>query len=71
VAQFWQANYAQFWIALKDWVTKRMKAIRYWIINLPGRVVRHARQPSALLRNDPVVLAVNDPPACSPGLTQS
>ena len=55
----------------KDWVTKRMKAIRYWIINLPGRVVRHARQPSALLRNDPVVLAVNDPPACSPGLTQS
>jgi len=28
----------------KDWVTKRMKAIRYWIINLPGRVVRHARQ---------------------------
>jgi hypothetical protein len=27
-----------------EWVTKRMKAIRYWIINVPGRVVRHARQ---------------------------
>lgn len=26
-----------------DWVTKRMKAIRYWIINVPGRVVQHAR----------------------------
>ncbi len=26
------------------WATKRMKAIRYWIINLPGRLVRHARQ---------------------------
>ncbi len=27
-----------------DWVPKRMKAVRYWIINLPGRLVRHARQ---------------------------
>ncbi len=26
------------------WVTKRMKAIRYSIINLPGRLVNHARQ---------------------------
>ncbi len=26
------------------WVTKRMKAIRYWIIDLPGRLVNHARQ---------------------------
>ncbi len=26
------------------WVTKRMKAIRYRIINLPGRLVDHARQ---------------------------
>jgi hypothetical protein len=26
------------------WVTKRMKAIRYWIIDLPGRLVSHARQ---------------------------
>jgi len=26
------------------WVSKRMKAIRYWIINLPGRLVDHARQ---------------------------
>jgi len=25
-------------------VTKRMKAIRYWIINVPGRVVHHARR---------------------------
>ena len=28
----------------KGWATKRMKAIRYWVINLPGRLVRHARQ---------------------------
>lgn len=27
-----------------SWVTKRLKAIRYWFINLPGRLVRHARQ---------------------------
>ena len=26
-----------------DWVNKRFKAIRYWLINLPGRVVKHAR----------------------------
>ena len=26
------------------WVIKRMKAVRYWLINLPGRLVRHARQ---------------------------
>jgi hypothetical protein len=26
------------------WVPKRMKAIRYWIINLPGRLRDHARQ---------------------------
>jgi hypothetical protein len=26
------------------WVAKRMKALRYGIINLPGRVVRHARR---------------------------
>jgi len=27
-----------------EWVTKRLKAIRYAIIHLPGRVVRHARR---------------------------
>lgn len=27
-----------------EWVPKRMKAIRYWIIDLPGRLVHHARQ---------------------------
>jgi hypothetical protein len=27
-----------------SWVTKRIKAIRYWLINIPGRLVRHARQ---------------------------
>jgi hypothetical protein len=27
-----------------EWVPKRMKAIRYWIVNLPGRLVRHSRQ---------------------------
>lgn len=28
----------------KDWVTKRMKALRFRLIGLPGRVVRHARR---------------------------
>jgi hypothetical protein len=27
-----------------SWMTKRMKAMRFHLINLPGRVVRHARQ---------------------------
>ena len=32
-------------LALKgDWLNKRMKAIRFAVINLPGRFVRHARQ---------------------------
>jgi len=26
------------------WMSKRMKAIRYWIINVPGRLVHHARR---------------------------
>ncbi|MEI9479833.1 MAG: hypothetical protein WCO26_25130 [Deltaproteobacteria bacterium] len=26
-----------------SWVTKRMKAIRFHLINLPGRVMEHAR----------------------------
>jgi hypothetical protein len=26
-----------------DWVNRRMKAIRFWLINVPGRVLRHAR----------------------------
>ena len=28
----------------QSWVAKRMKAIRYWLIDLPGRLVRHAGQ---------------------------
>jgi hypothetical protein len=28
----------------KDWATKRMKALRFRLIALPGRVVRHARK---------------------------
>jgi hypothetical protein len=28
----------------KDWVTKRMKALRFHLIGLPGRVVSHARR---------------------------
>jgi hypothetical protein len=28
----------------KDWVTKRMKAVRFRLIGLPGRVVSHARK---------------------------
>ena len=27
-----------------DWVNRRLKAIRYWLINLPGRVAKGARQ---------------------------
>lgn len=27
-----------------EWVTKRLKAVRFWLIALPGRVVRRARQ---------------------------
>lgn len=27
-----------------DWKTKRLKAIRFWLIHLPGRVIRHARR---------------------------
>ena len=26
-----------------EWVSKRLKAIRFWLINLPGRVLAHAR----------------------------
>lgn len=52
------ANAAWWWVAAisfnllaamkqlvlgSDWVTKRLKAIRFHIINLPGRVVLHAR----------------------------
>jgi hypothetical protein len=28
----------------KDWLTKRMKALRFRLIGLPGRVVSHARK---------------------------
>ena len=28
----------------EEWIPKRMKAVRYGIINLPGRLVNHARQ---------------------------
>jgi hypothetical protein len=28
----------------KPWVAKRMKALRFSLISLPGRVVRHARR---------------------------
>jgi hypothetical protein len=28
----------------KDWITKRMKAVRFHLIGLPGRVISHARQ---------------------------
>lgn len=29
----------------KDWVTKRMKAVRFHLTGLPGRVASHARKP--------------------------
>ena len=28
----------------EDWAHRRMKAIRFWLINVPGRVLRHARR---------------------------
>ena len=28
----------------KDWIAKRMKAVRFRLIGLPGRVVSHARK---------------------------
>ena len=28
----------------EEWANKRMKAVRFWLINLPGRVIRHARR---------------------------
>jgi len=28
----------------QEWHTKRMKATRYWLINLPGRVIKHSRE---------------------------
>ena len=27
----------------ESWINRRMKAIRFWLINVPGRVLRHAR----------------------------
>ena len=35
-----------------SWVTKRMKAIRFHFINLPGRVMEHARELSIRLAGD-------------------
>jgi len=34
-----------------DWVTRRLKAVRFWLINLPGRVVEHARELVVRLAN--------------------
>ncbi len=40
-------------LVLKDsWVVKRMKAIRFHLINLPGRVMEHARELSIRLAGD-------------------
>ncbi len=36
----------------RDWVRKRVKAIRFAIINLPGRVIHHARQLTVRLTKD-------------------
>jgi hypothetical protein len=32
------------WALGRDWVARRMKAMRFLLIALPGRVVRHARR---------------------------
>ena len=41
----------------KEWTTKRMKALRFHLIGLPGRVVRHARKLIIRLGADADVLA--------------
>jgi hypothetical protein len=41
----------------KDWATKRMKALRFRLIGLPGRVVRHARKLIIRLGADVEVLS--------------
>ena len=48
-------NTAMKKLALGDsWVAKRMKAIRFALINLPGRIIEHARQlVIRLVRNHP------------------
>jgi hypothetical protein len=40
----------------KDWVTKRMKALRFHLIGLPGRVVSHARKLIVRLGGGPEAL---------------
>ncbi len=35
-----------------QWRKKRMKAIRYWIINIPARIIRHSRQLIIQLRKN-------------------
>jgi hypothetical protein len=35
-----------------SWVVKRMKAVRFRLINLPGRVMEHARQLIVRLAGD-------------------
>jgi hypothetical protein len=50
-AAWWQAmiltfnlNSAMKRLALGEgWVNRRMKAVRFWLINVPGRVLTHAR----------------------------
>lgn len=38
-------NAAMKWLVLEPaWVAKRMKALRFHLIDLPGRVMRHARR---------------------------
>jgi len=42
----------------KDWVAKRMKAPRFHLNGLPGRVVRHARPPIIRLGADTATLGL-------------
>jgi hypothetical protein len=42
----------------ESWVTKKMKAIRFHLINLPGRVMEHARELSIRLAGDHPTFAV-------------
>jgi len=35
-----------------EWKKKRMKAIRYWIINIPAKIIKHSRQLIIQLRRN-------------------
>ena len=47
-----------------DWAVRRMKAMRFHLIALPGRVVRHARRALGLVRDvRAAILALHPAPS--------